>query len=95
MIRTSFPFWDQLHPFWRELPNYNPIGISNSRAKGGLDLQEMIGMRGNDDGSDVSNTDRGDGKTGDGAEELASDEDSGIETNTFVESVNLSEASSL
>lgn len=52
-------------------------------------------MRGNDDGSDVSNTDRGDGKTGDGAEELASDEDSGIETNTFVESVNLSEASSL
>jgi hypothetical protein len=31
-IRKSFPFWDDLHGFWRELPSYNPIGISSSYA---------------------------------------------------------------
>ncbi|KIJ36410.1 hypothetical protein M422DRAFT_135873, partial [Sphaerobolus stellatus SS14] len=32
LIRQEFPFWDDLHAFWRELPNYNPIAISNSKA---------------------------------------------------------------
>lgn len=30
-----FPHWDELDGFWRELPNYNPIGVSN--ATGGID----------------------------------------------------------
>ncbi|KAK7022504.1 hypothetical protein R3P38DRAFT_2780517 [Favolaschia claudopus] len=34
-IKEEFPHWDELHSFWRELPNYNPIGVSNS--SGGTD----------------------------------------------------------
>jgi hypothetical protein len=29
-IREKFPWWDELHGFWRELPNYNPIGVQSS-----------------------------------------------------------------
>ncbi|KIJ28341.1 hypothetical protein M422DRAFT_140817, partial [Sphaerobolus stellatus SS14] len=32
-IHDIFPFWDELHPFWRELLNYNPIAITNSMAQ--------------------------------------------------------------
>jgi hypothetical protein len=34
-IKLAFPHWDELDGFWREFPNYNPIGISNST--GGVD----------------------------------------------------------
>ncbi|KAH8797795.1 hypothetical protein DL96DRAFT_897817 [Flagelloscypha sp. PMI_526] len=29
-IKEEFPFWDDLHAFWRELPNYSPIAVSSS-----------------------------------------------------------------
>jgi hypothetical protein len=29
-IREDWPWWDELHSFWRELPNYNPVGIQSS-----------------------------------------------------------------
>ncbi|KAJ7187546.1 hypothetical protein GGX14DRAFT_306442, partial [Mycena pura] len=29
-VREEFPWWDELHAFWRELPNYNPIGVQSS-----------------------------------------------------------------
>jgi hypothetical protein len=29
-IQEAWPFWDDLHSFWKELPNYRPIGVSNS-----------------------------------------------------------------
>ncbi|KAJ7114784.1 hypothetical protein C8R44DRAFT_880859 [Mycena epipterygia] len=29
-VREEFPWWDDLHAFWRELPNYNPIGVQSS-----------------------------------------------------------------
>ncbi|KIJ27665.1 hypothetical protein M422DRAFT_146070, partial [Sphaerobolus stellatus SS14] len=28
-IWEEFPFWDDLHAFWCEIPSFNPIGISN------------------------------------------------------------------
>ncbi|KAJ7093598.1 hypothetical protein C8R44DRAFT_583591, partial [Mycena epipterygia] len=28
-VRQVFPWWDDLHAFWRELPNYNPIGVQS------------------------------------------------------------------
>jgi hypothetical protein len=31
-IKLAFPHWDELDGFWRELPNYNPIGVSNSTS---------------------------------------------------------------
>ena len=31
-IRKEWPFWDDLHGFWSELPNYNPVGVSTSTA---------------------------------------------------------------
>ncbi|KAJ6490010.1 hypothetical protein C8R45DRAFT_767089, partial [Mycena sanguinolenta] len=34
-IKQAFPLWDDLDGFWRELPNYNPVGVSN--AAGGID----------------------------------------------------------
>ncbi|KAF7291262.1 hypothetical protein MIND_01270000 [Mycena indigotica] len=33
--RKLFPFWDDLHAFWCELPNYNPVGVST--ADSGVD----------------------------------------------------------
>ncbi|KAJ7198689.1 hypothetical protein C8J57DRAFT_1634962 [Mycena rebaudengoi] len=30
-IREEWPHWDDLHAFWRELPNYNPIGVQSSQ----------------------------------------------------------------
>ncbi|KAJ7120058.1 hypothetical protein C8R44DRAFT_529464, partial [Mycena epipterygia] len=30
-IRESWPWWDDLHGFWRELPNYNPVGVQSSQ----------------------------------------------------------------
>ncbi|KAJ7476798.1 hypothetical protein FB451DRAFT_1397032 [Mycena latifolia] len=29
-IRQEWPWWDDLHAFWRELPNYNPVGVQSS-----------------------------------------------------------------
>ncbi|KAJ7213871.1 hypothetical protein GGX14DRAFT_392646 [Mycena pura] len=29
-IREEWPWWDDLHTFWRELPNYNPIRVQSS-----------------------------------------------------------------
>ncbi|KAJ7659684.1 hypothetical protein DFH06DRAFT_989406, partial [Mycena polygramma] len=29
-IRDDWPWWDDLHAFWRELPSYNPIGVQSS-----------------------------------------------------------------
>ncbi|KAJ6483676.1 hypothetical protein DFH09DRAFT_1291947 [Mycena vulgaris] len=29
-IRQDWSWWDDLHAFWRELPNYNPIGVQSS-----------------------------------------------------------------
>jgi hypothetical protein len=34
-IKLVFPHWDELDGFWCELPNYSPIGVSNST--GGVD----------------------------------------------------------
>ncbi|KAK7006869.1 hypothetical protein R3P38DRAFT_2554979, partial [Favolaschia claudopus] len=31
-LREDFPHWDELDSFWRELPNYNPIGVNNSAS---------------------------------------------------------------
>ena len=28
----EWPYWDDLHGFWSELPNYNPVGVSTSTA---------------------------------------------------------------
>lgn len=30
-FRADWPWWDNLHAFWWELPNYNTIGISSSQ----------------------------------------------------------------
>ena len=37
-IKEEWPFWDDLHAMWKELPNYRPIGVSNSSS--GQDLAE-------------------------------------------------------
>ncbi|KAJ7195660.1 hypothetical protein GGX14DRAFT_474648 [Mycena pura] len=29
-ICSKWPWWDDLHAFWRELPNYNPVGVQSS-----------------------------------------------------------------
>jgi len=29
---VEWPYWDDLHGFWSELPNYNPVGVSMSTA---------------------------------------------------------------
>lgn len=29
-IRAEWPWWDDFHSFWRELPNYNPVGVQSS-----------------------------------------------------------------
>ncbi len=29
-IVAEWPWWKDLHAFWRELPHYNPIGVENS-----------------------------------------------------------------
>ncbi len=29
-ILKDWPWWKELHSFWRELPNYNPIAVTNS-----------------------------------------------------------------
>lgn len=30
-FRADWPWWDDLHVFWRELPNYNTVGVSSSQ----------------------------------------------------------------
>ncbi|KAJ3804593.1 hypothetical protein F5876DRAFT_70497, partial [Lentinula aff. lateritia] len=32
LIQEEFEFWDDLHAMWSELPNYNPIGVSNATS---------------------------------------------------------------
>ncbi len=38
-ICNEWPFWDNLHAIWRELLNYNPVGICN--AEGGQNYSEQ------------------------------------------------------
>jgi hypothetical protein len=37
-IKAEWPFWEDLHVMWKELPNYRVIGVSNSSS--GQDLAE-------------------------------------------------------
>jgi hypothetical protein len=30
LITSQWPWWKELHSFWRELPNYNPICVTTS-----------------------------------------------------------------
>jgi hypothetical protein len=32
-IEEEWPFWDDLYAMWKELPNYRPIGVSNSSSR--------------------------------------------------------------
>lgn len=41
-IREEFPFWDDLHQLWRELPNYNPHSVITSVEDSGIDRQEQF-----------------------------------------------------
>ncbi|KIJ30952.1 hypothetical protein M422DRAFT_92853, partial [Sphaerobolus stellatus SS14] len=41
VICHDFPFWDDLHAFWCELPNYNPIAVTNSEAGGERDVEAL------------------------------------------------------
>ncbi|KAF8573146.1 hypothetical protein K439DRAFT_1421459 [Ramaria rubella] len=50
MIRDEWPFWDHLHALWRELPNYNPIGVSSSASgKEHADTAEQLWGRKEDE----------------------------------------------
>ncbi|KAJ7030932.1 hypothetical protein C8F04DRAFT_1263430 [Mycena alexandri] len=45
-VRNGFPWWDELHGFWRELANYNPVGVQSSEpgtdhASTAADLYEL------------------------------------------------------
>ncbi|KAJ7074852.1 hypothetical protein B0H15DRAFT_957044 [Mycena belliarum] len=57
-VRDSWPWWDDLHAFWRELPNYNPIGVQSSEpgtdhASAAADIFAQTGGEENDgDGED-------------------------------------------
>ncbi|CAK5270459.1 unnamed protein product [Mycena citricolor] len=33
-IQEKFVHWDKLHAFWQELPNYNPIVVTNAKSGG-------------------------------------------------------------
>ncbi|KAF9506508.1 hypothetical protein BS47DRAFT_1399459 [Hydnum rufescens UP504] len=33
-IKKTFPWWDEFHAFWMDLPNYNPIDVINSARCG-------------------------------------------------------------
>ncbi|KAJ3927103.1 MAG: hypothetical protein NXY57DRAFT_965793 [Lentinula lateritia] len=42
-IQEEFEFWDDLHAMWSELPNYNPIGVSNATS-GSNHTSELFGQ---------------------------------------------------
>lgn len=54
-VRKAFPWWDDLHAFWRELPNYNPIGVQSSEP--GTDhasaAAELFARTGSDEERDL------------------------------------------
>ncbi|KAL0950192.1 hypothetical protein HGRIS_010183 [Hohenbuehelia grisea] len=31
-FQEEWPFWNDLHAFWRQLPNYNPVAVTTSSA---------------------------------------------------------------
>ncbi|KAJ7191271.1 hypothetical protein GGX14DRAFT_407338 [Mycena pura] len=74
-IRSKWPWWDDLHAFWRELPNYNPIGVQSSEP--GTDhAAEAEALF--DNGAGTSNVDEDhDEEDGRSATSRARDEDDG------------------
>ncbi|KIJ50643.1 hypothetical protein M422DRAFT_245279 [Sphaerobolus stellatus SS14] len=42
LIHRDFPFWDDLHAFWCELLNYNPITVTNSVAGAQHDVEALV-----------------------------------------------------
>jgi hypothetical protein len=42
-IKDNF-WYPTFHPWWRENPNYNPIGVSNSAESGGEQAEALIGL---------------------------------------------------
>ncbi|KAJ7868543.1 hypothetical protein B0H14DRAFT_2572278 [Mycena olivaceomarginata] len=66
-IRIEWPWWDDLHSFWRELPSYNPIGVQSSEhgtdhATSKADHAREHEDIGANDKSYVSPSDRDDGE---------------------------------
>ncbi|KIJ31239.1 hypothetical protein M422DRAFT_53438 [Sphaerobolus stellatus SS14] len=64
-IREEWPFWDRLRPIWRDLPNYNPVGVTLSasggnHAEAAADLfqhrSEMVELQSDDAGSGIEGT---------------------------------------
>ncbi|KAF8483219.1 hypothetical protein JB92DRAFT_3148979 [Gautieria morchelliformis] len=45
-ICEDFPFWDDLHPMWCELPNYNAVGVTSLKHGCQRDLDEHGTIRG-------------------------------------------------
>lgn len=63
-IKGLFPHWDELDGFWRELPNYNPIGVSNASSganHAAAATSLFLKKRNNDDAGESSGIEDGPG----------------------------------
>jgi hypothetical protein len=50
-IVKKWPWWNELHAFWRELPNYNPIAVTNATPANdhAADANALFDMQEKDD----------------------------------------------
>ncbi|KAJ6465468.1 hypothetical protein C8R45DRAFT_1107060 [Mycena sanguinolenta] len=67
-IRKKWPWWDTLHAFWRELPNYNPAGVQSSEpgtdhAGAAADLFDTKANPGSDVDADEEQDELEDGRS--------------------------------
>jgi hypothetical protein len=60
-IRADWPWWDDLHSFWRELPNYNPhsVQLSDPRFQYAADAAGLFSMPAGEDGDEDALADGG------------------------------------
>ncbi|KAJ7836701.1 hypothetical protein B0H14DRAFT_2589599 [Mycena olivaceomarginata] len=86
-IRIEWPWWDDLHSFWRELPSYNPIGVQSSEhgtdhASAAADVFQPPAARSEaDEGQEDNDDDRSEASKADHAREH---EDIGADDKSYV-----------
>jgi len=56
-IRSEWPWWDDLHAYWRELPNYNPQGVQSSEpgTMHGSDAAALFSAANEDEELEIEN----------------------------------------
>jgi hypothetical protein len=86
-IRSEWPWWDDLHGFWRQLPNYNALGVQSSEpgTRHALDAEALFAPADEDEDPGSSEDDEARSPVDSGNEDHEPEEDPNLPVRVLFE----------